>query len=230
MNRAEITDEQKQQARLYLAQDMIKKQFVHKTLEVLADYCLVCQPEKHTRSDACPAAQPLNYQMFQKWVVHFASEPFVGTFRMLAEVAAKNIMDPVNCEAPNLDYTAELPASMTPHMLINIYNKLWEIQTQTGVELRNLNPEMPLSSVHARLDVMFEKHRIEAFESVMETSLDVKADVHITMIKAYQTYATSTSLAGFENAGASFVQKFNKAVVENLELQEKTLANATGTD
>ena len=75
----------------------------------------------------------------------------------LAAVCAKHIIDPNNNAAPNMDFSNELPSGLTPESLINIYNRVWELQTQSGLEMKREKPETPLSTIHSDLEGLFEQ-------------------------------------------------------------------------
>ena len=57
----------------------------------------------------------------------------------------------------------------------------------------------------------------------------VKSEAVAAMAKAYVTYSASSVLAGYENGGKSWIDQFNSALAENVELQEKTLASGSAT-
>ena len=75
-------------------------------------------------------------------------------------------MDP-NKPPPSLNYQSDLPAGMTPQALIEIYSKLWELQTQTGLKSKAEHPKTPLSEIHLLLESLFEEHRSTAFVTVL---------------------------------------------------------------
>ena len=77
-----------------------------KTLEALAEHCLVCQPARHMAHEGHPAVTPATYLVFQRWVQAYRGEAFVVDFMRLAEISAKHIMDPEANAAPDLDYSA----------------------------------------------------------------------------------------------------------------------------
>ncbi len=52
------------QLRILFAEDMIKKQFVAKTQEVLGDLCMRCYPDVYR----CGEKDPLEYPVFEKWI------------------------------------------------------------------------------------------------------------------------------------------------------------------
>ena len=60
----------------------------------------------------------------------------------------------------------------------------------------------------------------------MQMTLAQKGDAKDTMVKAYITYASNPNLPGYENGGEGWVAKFNQAVAEHLQLQEKALQQA----
>ena len=59
-------------------------------------------------------------------------------------------------------------------MLTSIYNRLWDLQTAAGVKFKTATPTASEYEIFAHLDSLFEKHRVEAYESIMETSLELK--------------------------------------------------------
>ena len=204
------------------AEDMVKKQFVKKTQDILIESCQICHPEGHNSNATHGQIEKFPYSLFEKWVQKFATEQFVVDFMSLATVSGMNIMAPEKFEKPMLDYTAELPTLMSPTTLIDIYSKLWDLQTKSGLKIKQEEPLLELSGIHTKLEDLFEIQRIEAFEFVMETTLDLKSDAQLTMIKAYLTYGSSTNLIGF-GTGEAFTEVFNKAVTLHLLNQEKIL-------
>ena len=60
----QLNDQQKIQLRMLFAEDMIKKQFVAKTQEVLGEQCMKCYPDVHK----CNEKDPLEYSVFEKWM------------------------------------------------------------------------------------------------------------------------------------------------------------------
>ena len=108
---------------------MINKQNPKKTLEVLSDYSKYFQPGLF--SEGLPTI--IIYGTFERWVIAFKDEAFVNDYKQVTNVCALNLVDPSTNPSPNLDYSAELPASMSPRKLIMVYGRLWELQTQAGL-------------------------------------------------------------------------------------------------
>ena len=79
--RSDVVPEQIMQIRLLFAEDMVKKQFVAKTMEVLKDFCLVCQPEMHPAQGADHDCGSVPYHVFEKWVSAYKTESFVVSFK-----------------------------------------------------------------------------------------------------------------------------------------------------
>lgn len=127
---AGVTEQMRTQVRLLFAEDMVKKQFVRKTVEVLKEHYFDSRTIVH-RDDipGGPSAEhaQLSYELFVKWVKRFAGEDFVIRYMRLAETCAKHLLDPGANAPPRLDFSGELPTSMTESKLLCIFEKLWEI-------------------------------------------------------------------------------------------------------
>ena len=141
------------QIRMLIAEDMLKKQFTVKTQEVLHESELFELDE-----------QP--YNVFDKWVKAYASEPKVQQFKKMTQQCAMSLIDP-NSPQPELNYASDLPAKMTPQKLSAIYAKIWDLQLRIGLQFKANTPELELEKVYKYQEALFEQHRREAYESVM---------------------------------------------------------------
>lgn len=123
----------------------------------------------------------------------FKNEPEVTEFFALASRCAWALIDPLKNPAPNMDFSSELPANMSPQALLDTYSCLWYLQTQEGLRFKASYPQTPVSEMHILLESLFEEHRAEAFASVLNRPNDsdnkMMAQTHMT--KAYLTYVTS---------------------------------------
>ena len=108
---------------------------------------------------------PLAHAVFQRWVSEYKSEPEVKQFFDLASQCGWALIDPERYPAPNMDYSGDLPENMSPQALINIYGRLWQLQTQEGLRFKASYPQTPISELHILLESLFEDHRCEAFAS-----------------------------------------------------------------
>ena len=79
----------------------------------------------------------------------------------LGETCGLKVMDPQQV-GPTLDAgdPGPLPDGMTPAKLIEVYSKLWELQTESGLQIKRDEPARPLSAVHGELERRFEAQRI----------------------------------------------------------------------
>lgn len=115
------------------------------------------------------------------------------------------MIDPATYSRPVLDYTTQLPGTMTPQRLIDVNTKIWEIQTAIALQLISSSPIRPNKlAIDISLGHLFEAHRIQAYQEVMGMAVTSKLDAHVTMVKAYVTYASKDSLDGYENGGESW--------------------------
>lgn len=79
----------------------------------------------------------------------------------LGETCALKVMDPQQ-DGPTLDAgdPGPLPDGMSSTKLIEIYSKLWELQTESGLQIKRDKPALPLSAVHGKLEMGFEAQRV----------------------------------------------------------------------
>ena len=136
-----------------------------------------------------------------------------------------NILDPSQYPSPILDYSAELPTEMTPEKLLVVYGTLWALQDEARKKMIADSPtKLTKSVIEDQLEQMFEAHRVEAFERVMDKTLEKKSDAQLFMVKAYITYASCETLEGYPNGGKSWLIEFNDCVRRRNEQQAKDLS------
>jgi hypothetical protein len=99
---------------LLFAEDMVKKQFVAKTQEVLSSLCIKCLPDIYT----CGEQEPVPYPVFEKWIKESMHVKKVTEFMVLSQACGLHMMSPREAEAPNLNYENELPSEMTRDKLL----------------------------------------------------------------------------------------------------------------
>ena len=109
----------------------------------------------------------------------------------LTNQCALFIIDPENKEAPDLDYTQAIPANLTPAKLIEIYNKLWALQTNAGLQMKKGTPKPEKLMIDAELENQFESHRIQAYEQAIGTTLTEKSEAKLNMVRAYLTFSSA---------------------------------------
>ncbi len=85
--------------------------------------------------------------------------------------------------------------------------------------MKVLEADFTLFRAHAKLDKMFPRHQVEAYEAIMGQIAD-KSSVEVILAKAYLTYASSQSIEGFEGSTQAWKQAFKEMTAECLQQQE----------
>jgi len=106
---------------------------------------------------------------------------------------------------------------MSPQVLVAIYDELWRLQTAAGVQLKRKRKDMLDSEIYAWLDTLFEKHRVQAYETVMQSRLQRQNDAQLLMVKSYLTYFASEKLEGYANGGADWVKELDERIKSHIE-------------
>ena len=104
----------------------------------------------------------VDFNLFKQWMTKFAPESdVVKSFMKLGETCGLKVMDPQQ-DGPTLDAgdPGPLPDGMSSAKLIEIYSKLWDLQTEKGLQIKRNEPALPLSDVHSRLEGEFETQRV----------------------------------------------------------------------
>ena len=128
-----LPPEQKLQVRIMLAEDMIKKQFVVKTIDTLNEFNNDSGLELFEKGAQASEV----YKVFESWMNKFVDEePMVQMTKELTNQCALHIIDPENKEAPELDYSSAIPANLNPAKLNAIYAKIWSLQTEAGLQMK----------------------------------------------------------------------------------------------
>ncbi len=86
---------------------------------------------------------------------------------------------------------------MTPKQLIEIYKTIWALQTASGIKIIEADRTLALSAVNDLVDKEFEKHRLEAYQSVLLAKPENELEAQTTMVKAWITFVASPDLAGY---------------------------------
>lgn len=82
---------------------------------------------------------------------------------------------------------------------------------------------MPIDEIKQKLDTLFEKHRVSAYETILKVSLNRKNLAETNMLKAYVTFVTTAELEGYEQGGMSWLAEFSQAMAAHLAEQDKNL-------
>lgn len=83
--------------------------------------------------------------------------------------------------------------------------------------MRVMETDFTLFRAHAKLDRMFQGHQVEAYESVMNMTVERKSKVVVIMTQAYLTYASCQTLEGFEGGSTGFAEAFKTLTAESLQ-------------
>lgn len=72
------------------------------------------------------------------------------------------------------------------------------MQNEAAMEIKKANPSTSIDQIKLKMDTLFEKHRVTAYESILKVSLDRKNLAETNMLKAYVTFVTTAELEGYE--------------------------------
>ena len=81
-------------------------------------------------------------------------------FMKLGETCGLKIME--QQDGPTLDAgdPGPIPDEMSPTKLVEIYSKLWELQTASGLQIKKDKPAFPRSLIEVELEALFEAQRV----------------------------------------------------------------------
>ena len=132
----------------------------------------------------------------------------MAAFIDLTSRCAQSIVADDDVDAPQVDFTDSLPAAMNPQALLAIYTELWRLQTEAGLALKAADPQITVANINAKIEEKFEEHRVAAYRSqISEPALSQPSEAQLNMVKAYLTFASSKSLAGYES-GKQWASEF----------------------